>query len=102
MALDGAINGIDHVERASRGAAVFDVPRFDVERKEFRGQPALLHAFDVGAIGSRRSSAQIEIVVGHRGCDVVVSVDDDRATMDLQRSLPESFVSRLGDCGNYG
>jgi hypothetical protein len=99
MALDGAIDGIDHVERATRRAAVLDVPGFDVKRKELGGQSALLHALDVGAIRHGRRATQIEIVVGHRRRHVVVRVDDDRATVNLQRPLPESFVARLGGRG---
>src|ERR1044071_7025453 len=102
MAFDGTVNGIDHVESASRGAAVFDVPWFDVKRKEFRRQPTFLHALDAGAIRSGRSSTQIVIVVGHRRRDVVMRVDDDRAPVDLQRPPPEPFVSRLTHCGYYG
>jgi hypothetical protein len=81
---------------------VLDVPGLDVEREEFRRQPTLLHTFDVRAIRRRGSSTQIEIVVGHRGGHVVMRVDNDRAPVDLQRPLPESFVPRLGNCGNHG
>src|ERR1041385_7666783 len=100
MTLDGAINGVDHVESAPCRAAVFDVPGPDVEREEFRGQAACLHALDVGAVGRWRRAAQVEVVVGHRRSDVVVRVDDDGATLDLQGALPETLVTCLG--GNAG
>ena len=99
MAFDGAINRIDHVERATRRAAVRDVPRPDVKRKEFGGQPALLHAFDVGAIGKRRRAAEIVIVVGHRRRHIVVRVDDDCLAVNFERLLPELLVTRRRGCG---
>src|SRR5262245_49680096 len=96
MAFDGAINRVDHVERATGGAAVIDVPRFDVERKEFGGQAAFFHAFDVGAVGCWWSSAQIEVVVSHRRGYVIMRVDDDGASLDLLGALPETLIARLG------
>src|SRR5215213_10016164 len=101
MSLDCSINGIDHVERATRGSAVLDVPGSYVKRKELGGESALLHASDVCAIGNRRRAAKIEIVVGHRCRDVVMGVDDDRAPVNLERSLPESFVASLSRSGGY-
>ena len=79
---------------------MFDVPGFDVEREELGGQAAFLHTFDVGFVGRRRLAAQIEVVVRHRRGYVVVRVDDDGASLDLQRALPEPFIARLA--GNGG
>src|ERR1043166_7897115 len=97
MSLNRAINRVDHVQRATRCAAVFDVPGFDVERKELRGQSALLHPLDAGAVGSRRRAAQIVIVVSHRPRDVVMRVDHDRAPLNLEGALPEPFIASLGE-----
>src|SRR6476620_8904740 len=93
MSFDRAINRIDHVERATRGTAVRDVPRSHVKRKEFSRQPALLHALDAGAIRDRRSAAEIVIVVRHRRCYVVVRVDDDFAAMNSLSSPPKGFIA---------
>src|ERR1051325_10969443 len=49
MALDCSINRVDHVQSATRGSAMLDVPWFDVKRKELGGKSTLLHAFDAGA-----------------------------------------------------
>ena len=94
MPLDRAIDGVDHVERAPRCAAMRDVPGLDVERKELGSHAALLHPRDVGAVRIRRHAAQIVIVVGHRRGDIVVRVDDDRPPLNLKRSLPERFIAR--------
>src|SRR5437763_17087512 len=101
MTFDCTIDGVDHVERAKGGAAVFDVPRLDVEREELCGKTALLHACDTGAIRSWGSAAQIVIVVGHRSGYIVVRIDDDGVTVDCERALPEPFVALLGECGSY-
>ena len=82
-----------------RAATVLDVPGLDVERKELRRHPALLHSLDVGAIRHWWQTTEIEIVVGHWRRHVVVRVDDDGAAMDLQRALPQSFVPRLRRLG---
>src|SRR5258707_1270720 len=95
MPFDGAIDRVDHVERPAGRATMRDVPGADVERKEFRGHTALLQALDVGAIRNRRRPAQVEIVVRHRGRDVVMRIDDDRALLNLERSLPELFIARF-------
>src|SRR5215213_4782590 len=95
MALDCSINGVDHVQSATRRSAVLDVPGFDVKRKELRSESALLHAFNVCAIGNWRCATEIEIVVGHRSRHVIVGVDDDRAAVNLECPLPEPFVACL-------
>src|SRR5205085_2158865 len=101
MPLDCSIDRADHVESAPRGAAVFDVPGFDVEREELCAETALLHARDARAIWRWRSAAQIVIVVGHRSGYVVMCVDDDGAAVDCERTLPEAFVALLGEGGGY-
>src|SRR5258708_819677 len=93
MTLNRAINRIDHVKRAPGRASVHHVPGFDIERKEFGGLAALLHARDTGAIRSRRGSREIVIVIRRRRRDVVVRVDDDGAAMNGQRSLPKNFIA---------
>ena len=93
MALNRAIDRVDHVQRAPRRAAVRDVPGLYVKRKELGAQPALLHASDAGAIRSWWSPTKIEIIIRHRRGDVVVSVDHDRASMNDQRSLPKRFIA---------
>src|SRR5215203_3876313 len=97
MTFDGSINGIDHVQCAPRGAAVLDVPGFYVEGEKLGGHSSLFHPGNGRSVRSRRSSTEVEIVVRHRRCDVVVGVYDDGAAMDLKGTLPESLVSRLGE-----
>src|SRR5207248_7166076 len=65
----------DLIERAPRCAAVLDVPRLYIKRKEFSVEAALLHPLEAGAIRRRRTAAQIVIVIRHRRGDVVVRVD---------------------------
>src|ERR1041384_6499502 len=89
-----AINRINHVERAPRRAAMFDIPGTDIKRKKFGGQAALLHPLEAGAIGKRRRANEIVIVVRHRRGYVVMRIDDDRAAMNCERLLPEFFVTR--------
>ena len=82
MALDCAIDRIDHVERPPRGAAMRNVPGLDVKREEFGGHSAFLHALDVRAIWRRRCSAEIEVVIRHGRRDVVMRINDNRASMN--------------------
>jgi hypothetical protein len=70
------------------------VRRADVERKEFARETTLFHPLDVGLVRERWFTSEIKVVVGHPGSDVVVSIDNNSATMDRERSLPETFVSR--------
>ena len=98
MPLDRAIDRIDHVERAPGSAAVGDVPGLDVKREKLGAHTALLHARDAGAIRRGRRAAQIVIVVGHRRSHVVVGVDDDRAPLNRQCSLPQRFIARRARC----
>src|SRR5215510_626068 len=93
MALDGAIDGVNHVERAPRRAAVRHVPGSDVKRKELGCQAAFLHSLDVRPIGNGRRTSQVEIIIRHRRGDVVMSVNDDRAAMNRECSLPERFIT---------
>src|SRR5215813_13899735 len=94
MSFDGTIDGIDHIERPPRRASMPDVPGLDVKRKEFSRQAALLHARDVCAIWLGWVAAQVEIVIRHRRRDVVVRVDDNRAAMNRERSLPQRLIAR--------
>jgi hypothetical protein len=94
VALDRAIDRIDHVERTPGGAAVLHVPGLYVEREELGSLPSLLHPRDAGAIRSRRRAAEIVIVVGHRRGDVIMGVDDYGASMNRQGPLPKRFITR--------
>src|ERR1041385_1966749 len=75
-------------------AAVRDIPWLNVKGKEFSGEPALLHARDTSAGGFGRIPAEVVIVIGHRRRNVIVSVDDNRAPMDGEGSLPQRLVAR--------
>src|SRR6185503_2239099 len=97
MTLDRPINRVDHVERATSGAAVCDIPGSYVKRKEFSSESTLLHALNAGAVRDRGRAAEIVVVVCHWRRHVVVRVDDDGFAMNLKRALPELFIAlRLG------
>ena len=93
MPLNRAIDRIDHVERAPRRAAVLHVPGLYIKRKEFCVEAALLHPLDAGAIRDGRIPTEIVIVVCHRRRHVIMGVNDNCATMNLKRSLPERFIT---------
>src|SRR5258705_3433881 len=98
MTLDRAISRVDHVERATGGAAVCDIPGSYVKRKEFSSESTLLHALNAGAVRHRRWAGEIVVVVRHWRRHVVVRVNDDGSAMNLKRPLPELFIARRGGC----
>src|SRR6266849_9238301 len=93
MALDRAIDRIDHIQCAPRRAAFRYIVGFDVQREELSGHAAFFHARDAGAIWRRWRPTEIVIVIRHPGRDVVVRVDDDCASMNRERFLPECFIA---------
>src|SRR6266542_3414458 len=93
MALNGAINRIDHIQCAARGTAVCDIPGPHVKRKEFGTESTLLHAFNAGAIRYGRRATEIVVVIRHRRRHIVVRVNDDSFAVYLEGSWPDQADS---------
>src|SRR6185295_20379004 len=95
MTFTSSVHGVDHVERATRGTALRCVVWFYVDGEELCGESSLFHTIDVGAIGDRWRATEIKIIVRHRRCDVVMTVDDDCFALNLESAFPELLVAWL-------
>src|ERR1700754_16315 len=92
IAFNGSIDRIDHVERTTRRTSLCSVMWLDIDREKLCSKSAFLHTRDTGAIRNWWSATKIVVIISHRGRDIVVCIDHNGFTLNLQGSLPEFFI----------